>query len=243
MKTLVFFLTSLLVLQAHISFAQTEGVITYEVKMNLHRRLPKEREAMKASIPEWNILKQQLFFNSQESLFKPLEEDEDMDVNAGGGGMRMRFRMPQAETYLHYANAQKLTQTEFMGKKYLIEDSVSIMPWKFGNETKTILGYECKQAIYINEASNQTVIAWYTDRIRPFLGPDNYYSLPGAILEVDINNGERILKALSVDLKTLKKNDLKAPNSGQRVTQKEYQALMEEQIQKMGGNGRVMIRN
>jgi GLPGLI family protein len=242
MRTLSTLLAGLLVLLAQASFAQTEGVITYEVKMNLHRRLPKEREALKNTLPEWNIFKQQLFFNAQESLFKPLEEDEDTDVNVSGGGMRMRMRMPLAETYLHYADAKKLTQTEFMGKKYLIEDSVRIMPWKLTDATKTILGYECKQATYFNEERQQTVVAWYTDKIRPFLGPDTYYSLPGAVLEVDINDGERILKALSINMKALKKNDLKVPASGQKVTQKEYQELMEEQMKKMG-NGGMIIRN
>ena len=37
---------------------QAEGVITYEVRINMHRNLPKERENMKAMTPEFRTSKQ-----------------------------------------------------------------------------------------------------------------------------------------------------------------------------------------
>ena len=54
-----------------------EGVITYEVKTNMYRRLPADRQHMKNTMPEFNIFKDQLFFNPSESLYKPVEEDEE----------------------------------------------------------------------------------------------------------------------------------------------------------------------
>jgi len=116
---------------AHIVFGQTpEGVITYEVKINMHRRIPPEREAMKANIPEFRTFKQQLFFKETESLYKPLIEDEDEDTGMtgsnGGGGFRMVMRMPTSETYLNQNSSIVLVKQEFMGTEYLIQDSVKV---------------------------------------------------------------------------------------------------------------------
>ncbi|HZY79970.1 MAG TPA: GLPGLI family protein, partial [Cyclobacteriaceae bacterium] len=124
----------------------SEGLIDYEVKMNMHRRIPKEREDMKAMIPEFRTENQQLFFNANESLYKKLEEDteEQMSSSGGGGGMQIRMQTPKIEIYLNNASQQRVVLQEFMGKEYLINDTLKVAPWKFGSETKTIAGYECK---------------------------------------------------------------------------------------------------
>jgi GLPGLI family protein len=241
-----------MLLAAHTLFAQTSsGVITYEVKMNMHRRLPPERAEMKAMIPEYRSTKQQLFFNENESLYKVLIEDEEEPM--GGGGMQIRMNMPKVEQYANQAEGKAIVQREFMGKTYLIEDSLKVSPWKFGTETKTIQGYVCKQAFYTSESKvningnevteKMEITAWYTDQIRPFLGPERFNSLPGAVLAVDVNNAERVMVAIAVELRGLKKNELKVPSSGTKTTQAEFDALMKEQMQKMRANGGFIIRN
>jgi GLPGLI family protein len=246
-------------------FGQETGVITYETKQNMHRNIPKEMEARKAMIPEFRTTKNQLFFSSTESIYKPLIEDEeqDMTVSGGGGGMVMRFQMPSEEVYYNNDQQSALTSREFMGKQYLITDSLTVAPWKFGTETKTILGYECKQAYYTfseevttmrmtgsgppepeKRTITRDITAWYTDKLRPSLGPDRYFSLPGTVLAIDVNNGERVTVATKVDLRSLKKNELKAPEKGEKTTQKQFRKMMDEQMQKMRqGGGGFMIRN
>lgn len=234
---------------AHIVFGQTtEGVITYDVKVNLHRRLPPERAEMKSMIPEFRTTKEQVFFNTSESLSKPLIEDEDEEIS--GGGMTMRFRQPNNEIYLNQTSGKMVSKQEFMGKDYLIDDSVKVSPWKFGTETKTIQGYLCKQAYYTDDSPNRMpagskaeITAWYTDQVRPFLGPERFNTLPGAVLAVDINNGERTVVATKIELRPLKKNELKMPTSGTKTTQAEFRKMMDEQMKQMGGNGGVIIRN
>ncbi|WP_299991605.1 GLPGLI family protein [uncultured Pontibacter sp.] len=235
-------LTLALLLLAVVVYAQ-EGVITYENTMNMHRRLGPEQEAMKSMIPEYRTTKQQLFYNTQESLYKALEEDEDQ-FTASGGGMRINMRVPLNESYYDQGTAQKVFLTEFMGKKYIIEDSIRISPWKFGTETKEIQGYTCKQAYYEDEARKLAVVAWYTDKLRPALGPESYNTLPGAVLAVDINNGERVIKAIKVEQRSLKKGEISRPGKGQKVTQQEYQAMVDEQMERMRQNGgrNVIIR-
>jgi GLPGLI family protein len=228
---------------AHIVFGQTEGHIVYEIKVNVHRTLPKEREAMKEMIPEFRISKDQLAFNETASLYTPVIDEED-DEQTQSGGMVMRFQRPQVEIYIDQANSKRVMLQEFMGKKYLIEDSLQLRPWKFGTETKTINGYECKQASFNNEERKQNVVAWYTDKLRPFLGPESFNTLPGAVMMVDINDGERTITAKNVELRSLKKNELKVPSGGTKTTEAEYRKMVSEQIERMRANGgNMIIRN
>jgi len=221
-----------------------EGVITYEVKVNLHRRLPPERADMKSMIPEFRTTQEQLFFNATASLYKPLIEDEPEEIS--GGGMHMQFKQPNNETYLDQHAGVIISKQEFMGKDYLMEDSVKVAPWKLGTETKTIQGFVCKQAYYTDESQPNVkleITAWYTDQIRPFLGPERFNTLPGAVLAVDINSGERILVATKIESRPLKKNELKVPSSGQKITRAEFRKMVDERMKQMGGNGGIIIRN
>ncbi|SHH96473.1 GLPGLI family protein [Chryseolinea serpens] len=221
-----------------------EGIITYEVKTNMHRRLPPDRQEMKNMVPEYNISKDQLFFNPSESLYKPVEEEEE-EFGDDNAPVRMRFARPNAEIYVHPASGRHLVSQEFMGKRYLIEDTLKVTPWKFGDETKTIQGYPCKQATFRNEERKQNVVAWYTDQLRPSMGPENFNSLPGTILQIDINEGERVITAIKIEGRPLKKNEMKIPSSGQRISQKAFSKMMDEQMERMraNGGGGVMIRN
>lgn len=245
MKRIVLILGILVsVAAATVAFAQTEGVISYETKINVHRNLPADRQEMKSMIPEFRMVQDVLVFNASESLHKPIIEDEEDQFDHGGGGMRMRFARPENETYVNQEQSKRILIQDFMGKKFLIEDSLNIMPWKFGSETKEINGYTCKQATYFNEERKQNIVAWYTDKLRPFLGPENFNTLPGAILQVDINEGERVITAKTIELRPLKKNELKVPSGGTKTTQVEFRKMMNEQRERMrqsGGN--VIIRD
>jgi GLPGLI family protein len=252
---------------AQVLFAQSsEGVITYESKINMWRRLPPERAELKSMIPEWRTTKEQLFFNGDESLYKTLIEDEDdqefSSSASGGGGMKMVFRAPSSEVYSK-PNSQKIvSKQEFMGKDYLIEDTLKMSPWKFGTETKEIMGYVCKQAYFtrteeqrimrVTDSGTPTpekktvtleITAWYTDQIRGFLGPERYNSLPGAVLAIDVNSGERVIVANKIELRPLKKNELKVPEKGQKISQADFRKMMDEQAKQMGGSGGMIIRN
>lgn len=234
---------------AQVVFAQgSDGVITYEVKVNLHRRIPPGQEARKSMIPEFRTTKQQLFFNANESLYKPIieDEEEDMVASTGGGGMRIRIQQPNDEVYINPGNTALVSKREFMGKDYLIEDTLKISPWKLGTETKEIQGYACKMAWYVDDRQPDRkleITAWYTDQLRPMLGPEQFGTLPGTVLAVDINNGERVIVARQIEIRELKKSEMKIPDSGQKVTQAEFRKIVDETMKQMGGNGRMVIRN
>lgn len=224
----------------------TSGVIEFETKINLHRTLPPGREGMKSMIPEFRTNRNQLFFNENESLYKPIIEDEEDEDEPQGGGVVMRFNMPNNEMYLNQAEGKSISKEEFFGKTYLITDSIKVPAWKFGTETKVIAGYECQMAYYTDETGprgKQEITAWYTTKLRPFLGPERFRSLPGAVLAIDINNGERVMVAKQIELRELKKKELVAPTSGEKVTRAEFIKQRDEQMKKMNANGGMIIRN
>jgi GLPGLI family protein len=234
---------------ANVVWGQTEGVISYETKVNMHRRIPPEREAMKTMIPEFRTTKEQLFFKGPESLYKPVIEDTEEDMSSSthsSGGMTIKMQIPNTETYVNQDTQERIVQQEFQGKQYLVVDTLKVSPWKFGTETKTILGYSCKQAFFTDEprpGQKMEITAWYTDQVGPFLGPERFNTLPGAVLAVDVNAGERVIVAQKVELKSLKKNDLKKPSSGEKTTNAAFRAMVDEQMKKMGGQGGMIIRN
>jgi GLPGLI family protein len=218
-----------------------EGVVAYETKINMHRTLPKERAEMKNMIPEFRISQYQLFFNADESLYKPVEEDEDENMEQDGRGIQMKIRQPFAEMYFNRATSMQITQQEFLGKEYLIEDSLSLPPWKFGTETKKVMGYDCKQAMHYDDERKLQVVAWYAPNLRPFLGPERFNTLPGAVLEVNLNDGERIITAKTLQVRALKKNEIKAPSHGTKTTQADFRKMVEEHTARMRANGADII--
>jgi GLPGLI family protein len=241
MKKVILLAGVLVAITTVLCFSQTEGVISYEMKIDMHRNIPKENEEMKAMIPQFRTVKFELFYNPNESLYKPVEEEDDEEIN-DGNGMQIKMKMPQSEMYVRPSDDKMVELREFLDKKYLVSDTLKSKGWKIGDETKTILGFECRKATRTDEERKQTVVAWFTSKLRPSLGPDRFCSLPGAVLEVNINDGERVLIAKKMDARSLKKNELKEPAGGVAIAGAAFRKMMDEQMKKMGAQGGVIIR-
>ena len=131
--------------------AQTkEGKITYEQKINVHKRMPPEAEQFKAMVPEFQTNMLELYFNTTQSLFKPAKQQGDQLPTEGGGpggGRSFRFGgSDNAETFRDYENELVIESRELGPKRYLIEDTLRPMKWKLEEETMTINGFVCKKA-------------------------------------------------------------------------------------------------
>lgn len=241
MKKLLFLI---LVFASAVTFAQSnEGTVVYEIKVNMHRRLPAEQNDMKAMIPEFRTSKMQLFFNQNESFYKNIEEEND-EEESSNGGVQIKFTTPQNELYFDFANKKKVEMREFMTKKFLIEGELKANAWKLSDETKTIKGYVCKKATYINEERKQNIVVWYAEQIPVSAGPDSFHSLMGLVLQVDINDGEIVTTATAIDFKALKKGDIKVPTEGKKITPEDFKKMVDEKMKEMGGNGGIrIIRN
>jgi GLPGLI family protein len=233
---------------AFISEKIEQGVITYSTKVNMHKRIPAEQEDMKKMIPEFSTNQSQLFFNETESLFKPVPPDENpFEQGPGIDGPRVMRMVLQNETYLDREEDLITQLKEFMGKKYIIKKESRRLPWKLGDESKEIQGYLCRNAFFTDE-NEREIMAWYTEEIRIPIGPETYHGLPGLILEVAINTDDMIISADKFDFRALKKNELKLPKGGQEMSDEDYRAMVQEQMEKMGAQGgqggfRMMIKN
>ena len=94
-----------------------------------------------------------LNFDKQASIYK---EEEKLDApGQNGGGMRMMSSiMGGGGTY--YKNVKEKAYTvdkEFMGKEFLIKDSLKVYNWKMEGETRQIGGYTCYKATTVIPAS------------------------------------------------------------------------------------------
>lgn len=94
-----------------------------------------------------------LNFDKSASVYK---EEEKLDApGQGQGGMRMMSSfMGGGGTY--YKNVKDKTYTvdkEFMGKEFLVKDSLKTYNWQMAGETRVIGGYNCFKATAVVPAS------------------------------------------------------------------------------------------
>ena len=94
-----------------------------------------------------------LNFDKSASIYK---EEEKLDTpGQGGGGMRMMSSfMGGGGTY--YKNVKEKTykvDKEFMGKAFLVKDSLTNYNWQMTGETRVIGGYNCFKATAVIPAS------------------------------------------------------------------------------------------
>jgi GLPGLI family protein len=79
------------------------------------------------------------------------------------------------------------------------------------------------------------ITAWYTPEIPINQGPENYWGLPGLILEV--SDGKTVILCSKVVLNSKEKTEIKAPKNGKVVTQKEFDEIVikkMEEFKEMG---------
>ncbi|MGC4040039.1 MAG: GLPGLI family protein [Flavobacterium sp.] len=88
-----------------------------------------------------------LNFDKSASIYK---EEEKLDApGQQGGGMRMMFNSLSGGGGTYYKNVKEKTYTvdkEFMGKEFLVKDSLPKLNWKMESETRMIGGYNCFKA-------------------------------------------------------------------------------------------------
>lgn len=223
--------------------AQQQGTITYERKINMHRRL--QDEQMKAMVPEFRTTKHLLLFSDSISIYKSVKEDEAPDPfdHNSGGGPRVMIRIGPGENgvlFKNFATKQIEEQTEFADKNYIIDDTIRIQPWKLTGETKVIATHTCKKAS-MKTLSGNDVTAWYTEDIITPAGPENFGALPGVILAIDVNNGEVVFTAIEIK-PDVDNKELAEPKTGKHISRPDFQKKMDEVLGPAGPGGRRIMR-
>ncbi len=232
-----------------------QGVATYKTdrKVNFKLDSTSVNSDMQKEI-EAQMRKQfqkefKLQFNQYEStwkqevaLNKPSIPSGNFIVNIAGtgGGSDVLYKNTKENRF-----AEK---TDLMGKIFLIQDALEKPDWKLIDETKGIGNYTCykatwtqevKKITYVNDKRQETdemetrvITAWYTPEIPINNGPDNYWGLPGLILEVN-ENGDRLMLCSKIILNPKEVITIEEPKKGKKVNKKEYEEIAEKKAEEM----------
>jgi len=156
-------------------------------------------------VPEKNSSMFTLRFDEDETLMVPAEAEEQAENTAtasrGGAGGRggnrninRRTGAPNArqstrpgEHKVYYQNLRNGTSELelYLDEKYLLQDSLQEITWRFTDEYRNIAGYDCRR---VNGATPDSlyIVAFYTDQIPISGGPALVHGLPGMILGLAI---------------------------------------------------------
>ena len=244
--------TLLVAIPLFVSAQNNSGEVIYEESMKLEISFDEEghMEAVKSMLPSEQKSKTQLVFNSESSIYRDYDDgssnsqDLQFEDESSGGMVKMVIERPENILFRNISAGTSTRQQSFFGRTFLVQGNAKQTPWKLSSESKSILGYTCQKATV--EDSIGLTEAWFTTEIPASVGPDSFGSLPGLILEVIHDDGKRTFKALSVDLKDVKSDQISAPKKGKKVTQEEFSKIVKEKMaemeETMGGEGEIIIK-
>lgn len=233
------------------SFAQlTEGEIIFRETIQLNLDLPEGDAEMFGNLPTSQSFTRSLLFNESASIYKDHDgtEDEDMEFNASNDGneIQIKMRVPENTFYTDIEDGSSINSREFFGRLFLISGDTEKHPWKLTGKQKKVLEYVCQQAVFEDE--ERKVEAWFAPQIPVSAGPNEYNGLPGMVLEVSIDDGDRTIIAAKVIEKTVDEKDIEKPKKGKSISREDFNEMeekkMKEMEEEMGGRGgRIIIRN
>lgn len=225
------FLLLVLMTQALTTLAQqTEGIVHYTRKTywsKVYSRMTYLSQEQKDRIANTNRNyneykeKMKLVFGPSASVY-----GYESDVSESDDG-RWSWRNKALSFYRDYDKERIFDVEEMLGKTYAVDDSLRLPKWKIGNQVREIAGHMCLNASTIDPTKNQQITAWFAQDIPVPAGPERYVGLPGLILELDINDGDVIIEAVSIEAKPVADllKPLK-PKKPKQLDEKGYQALI-----------------
>ncbi len=190
-----------------------------------------------------------LTFSQTESNWKQAETLAGTSDQSSTDGMSISLSGSGNEIlYKNLADQSYVQEQEFMGKEFLIQDALLPRQWELSTETKKIGEYTVQKASYTEVVDAQRfstemtemenvkdtirVTVWFTAEIRVAHGPENYFGLPGLILEV--HNGGRTYHCEKIELNPVADPvKIERPKQGKVVSYEEFHVIQEESIQQM----------
>ena len=230
----------------------TSGEVIFTETIKLHIDLPDGDEAMKKMLPSEQKITKSLVFNEKASLYKNAgptgEGDIDLKHEEDGNDINIKMKVPEVVQFTDLQSGGWVRAEEFFGRDFLVTGEPKKLAWKLTGEQKKLGDYICQKAILQDTA--QVVTAWFTPQIPVSAGPGQFGQLPGLILELEMDGGDRNVKATKIDLKPIEKSALAKPKKGKAVTADEFDKIREEKMKEMGaetggkpGQMRMIIRD
>lgn len=242
-----------------------EGKVIYErvMKMDMNRfairgsNMPPEVQAQLDKMPKSRTDQFELMFTPQHSIYQylPNAADDGGTNTISGGGVVMQMRMPGVNdvSYMNFANGTRSEQREIMEKNYVVVDTPARLQWKLSDETKPILNFIARKATAttVNQVPRMSmengemkremrsdtarIVAWYTTDVPVPAGPNYAGQLPGLILELDLNNGQTVTRAIEFTPK-VPANKIKEPRDGKKLSSAEFALERDKIMEEMRKN-------
>ncbi len=219
------------------SASAQSGTVVYNETMKLEIHLEGMGSDMEQMLPKERKAVKMLHYSPDASIYLNGEKNEEQEVTeemAGGGTMIIKMDEPDEQVYFDIKNQTVTEQRDFMSRMFLIESLIDSIPWKLTGSRREILGLTCMEAMFIKDTVK--TVAWFTPDIPVSTGPGKYRGLPGLILEVNVNEGKRLITAASAtpgDVSAL----LVSPKKGKKVTRAEFNRMVEEKSNENQGEG------
>lgn len=131
-------------------------------------------------------------------------------------------------------NSQIIKELDLYSRHFIIKTVGAGLSWKIEPEQKKIDEYLCRKAVGMLDTI--TVTAWYSEQIPVNDGPDIFWGLPGLILEVNLGNNARVIKANKITF-TKTNPDIAPPANGKEVSEADYRVIRDKKYAEMKAGG------
>ena len=257
MNTRILFLTGLMlfafvqvIAQGLTGRAYYKSSSQIRLQMDSSRMNPDQMAEIQAQLKKQMERDYVLTFTPTESNWKQVESLGGGPATASSGGMTMVINTGSQDRVLYKNIAEQTYEQEqdVMGKEFLIKDSLEPAEWELTGETKKIGNYTAQKATYSRIVDSQRfstgmtemenvkdtiqVTAWFTPEIPVPHGPENFFGLPGLILE--IQNSGRTLICEKIELNpSANPVKIERPKRGKEISREEFRAMQEESMKQM----------
>lgn len=231
-----------LIMGTNVFYAQDHqsGSVIYEEIVKLEIKMEGEMAAMMKDFPKERKSEKILCFNPGASLYDSHNEEEAIAGSKGmwhgEGNVNIVMKTPENKIYTDLIKKEIIEQREFMTRMFLINGDMPEKDWKITGQQEMILDYPCIEATHTDTSGMVTRI-WFTPSINIPAGPGNYCNLPGLVLKVDINEGQRVLEARSISFDDPGKDVFEKPDKGKKVSRDEFDTIVAEKMKEMGAEG------
>jgi GLPGLI family protein len=152
-----------------------------------------------------------LYFTRNKTLYKPGRESDDKQP--------MFFWQPPAQDNVIWCDLGTglgISRKNVFEQAFLVQDSLRQIKWKITDETRNIVGFNCRRANAIIMDSIY-VVAFYTDEILATGGPESFTGLPGMILGVSLPHQHISWFATKVEAVSVPDAQVEPPAKGKKV--------------------------
>ncbi len=149
---------------------------------------------------------------------------------SGGGASSRRNAEEILESYTDLGDGKVTESVRFMGRTFRLSRVVTSYRWKLTAEQSLFLDHMVMKAT--TEHEGDQVEAWFAPDIPIQGGPEGFGGLPGMILTLNVNDGERTYTATTIELGE-PAVEMKAPTDGNEIGREEYEKIVAERLAEM----------